>query len=210
MTIYPQRLCQRVLFITRWPCQWVLSTKDDFVSGCWVPRWLRQSLLYVPRWLRQWLISTKMIFSTGTIYQRWLRQNAIKRLQTVPHVTHFGSNIFYRITIVSYSYTKLLNFSVSIGEIYIIFSKIIFVRDLTWVLCLKTKENEYCKWVTCQMVCKRFCNSTLHFSFILHGMVMWLMMVQQLYPSTKVMGLEIQPRSFGVTGVKRSFSLKMI
>ena len=71
---------------------------------------------------------------------------------------------FYRITLVSYSYTKLLNFSVSIGEIYIIYSKIIFVRDLTQVLCLKTKENEYCIWVTCQMVCKRFCNSTLHFA----------------------------------------------
>ena len=28
------------------------------------------------------------------------------------------------------------------------------------VLCLNTKENEYCKWVTCQMVCKRFWKST--------------------------------------------------
>ena len=30
-----------------------------------------------------------------------------------------------------------------------------------------------------------------------------------LTPSTKVMGLKIHPGSFGVTGVKRSFSLKM-
>ena len=31
-----------------------------------------------------------------------------------------------------------------------------------------------------------------------------------LTPSTKVMGLEIHPESFGVTGVKSSFSLKML
>ena len=31
-----------------------------------------------------------------------------------------------------------------------------------------------------------------------------------LTPSTKVMGLEIYLESFGVTGVKRSFSLKML
>ena len=31
-----------------------------------------------------------------------------------------------------------------------------------------------------------------------------------LTPSTKVMGLEIHPGSFGVTGVKSSFSLKML
>ena len=31
-----------------------------------------------------------------------------------------------------------------------------------------------------------------------------------LTPSTKVMGIENHPGSFGVTGVKRSFSLKML
>ena len=41
-------------------------------------------------------------------------------------------------------------------------------------------------------------------------MVMWLMYSDQLYTLYKVMGLEIQQGSFGVTEVKRLFLPKML
>ena len=49
-----------------------------------------------------------------------------------------------------------------------------------------------------------------YFSHRLHAMVMWLMYIDQLYALYKVMGLEIQPGSFGITEVKSLFLPKML
>ena len=52
---------------------------DDFVNGCYQPRWLRQWVLctkmtsstcaFCPRWLLRQVLSIKMTSSTGAIYQ---------------------------------------------------------------------------------------------------------------------------------------------
>ena len=47
-------------------------------------------------------------------------------------------------------------------------------------------------------------------SYRLQGMIMRLMYLHQLDPSTKDITLKIHPGSFGGTGVKSSFSLKML
>ena len=45
---------------------------------------------------------------------------------------------------------------------------------------------------------------------MLHSMTIRLIHVYQLGPSTYVIGSNTNPGSFGVTGVKRSVSLKML
>ena len=48
------------------------------------------------------------------------------------------------------------------------------------------------------------------FSYRLHGIVLWLMHIHQLDTPTKVIGSNLNLGSFGVTGVKMSFSPKML
>ena len=65
------------------------------------------------------------------------------------------------------------------------------------------------EWVKGHVGSKRS-KTQKRYSYSLQGMVTWLMHMHQLDPSTKVITLNVHPGSFGVTGVKRSFSPKML